>query len=136
MLPSINMNTTASLAAHEPSICIPRVEAGVTDEQILAAFESVLGRGSVDAVDLVPWRGEGTNGKRRAFIHLTKWPDTPVGTQMRNRFLEGGEIKLVHSDPWFWRCAKSRVPRPQKRGFHSGGAAPELIAALAEGGSG
>ena len=72
---------------YEPSICIPRVEKDVSAHDIRTAFERVLGRSVVESVDLVPWRGQDTMGRRRAFIHLTAWPDTPAGTLIRQRLL-------------------------------------------------
>ena len=122
------MSRMIDLPPYEPSICIPRVEDNVSGTDIRRVFERLLGNDAVDSVDLVPWR-EDTRGRRRAFIHLSVWPDTPVGTLMRQRFMDNQEVKVVHSDPWFWRCSKSRVPRPQPR---PRGPAPELAALVAE----
>ena len=116
------------LAPDEPSICIPRVEDNVSGTHIRRVFERLLGNDAVESVDLVPWR-EDTRGRRRAFIHLSVWPDTPVGTLMRQRFMDNQEVKVVHADPWFWRCSKSRVPRPRSL---PRGPAPELAALVAE----
>ena len=50
------------------------------------------------------------------FIHLKYWPDTEVSTAMRERFVKGGDVKVVYQDPWYWKCSASRVPKPTHRG--------------------
>jgi hypothetical protein len=125
----------SELRPDEPSICIPRVGPEVTVARVTAVFNAALGAGAVDRVDIVPWRGRSTDGLCRVFVHVVTWPDAPVARAMRQRFLAGKEIKLMHRDPWFWRCARSRVPKPPLAGARPsrmyGSPAPELVAQVA-----
>lgn len=122
----------------EPSVCIPRIEAHISSEKIQHIFDTVLGAGTVERVDRVPWKMTSGSNQRlfRAFVHMKRWPDTPVAEGMRNRFLEGKEVKLMYDDPWFWRCSRSRVPKPHVRPgpgsvrATSSGPAPELLAQI------
>ena len=33
----------------------------------------------------------------------------------REKLLSGEEIKIVYDDPWFWKCNKSTLEKPQER---------------------
>ena len=97
----------------EPSICIPRTLHNVNWRNVKETFETVLGKGTVERVDIV-------TDKRtespfcRIFVHMRYWD---VGTEsvahIRDRLMEGETIKVVYDNPWFWKCAKSRTPKPQ-----------------------
>lgn len=119
------------MAADEPSICIPRVSPEVTTEQVSATFARVLGAESIERVDIVPWRGRGPDGPRRVFVHLRSWPTAKSAQAMRRRLLEGKEVHVVYADPWVWRCARSRVPKPARTG-RAGILAPPLVAIARE----
>ena len=121
------------MASDEPSICIPRVSPQVTIAQVTRAFARVLGHECIERVDIVPWRGRGPDGPRRVFVHLRAWPDEGDAQRMRQRLLEGKEVDLVYDDPWVWRCARSRVPKPTRLGRSGGrGLAPALAAIARE----
>ena len=121
------------MAADEPSICIPRVSPDVTIAHVTRVFERVLGQEAVERVDVVPWRGRGPDGPRRVFIRLRAWPADETAQRMRQRLLDGKEIELVHTDPWVWRCARSRVPKPMRTDRLVGrGLAPALGAIARE----
>jgi len=118
--------------ASEPSVCIPRISPRVSAGRIRKTFEAVLGPHTVDRIDIVPWRGA-TSGPRRAFVHMTAWPDAPIPQGIRARLLSGKEVKIMYDDPWFWRCARSRVPKPPGAHVHGRGPAPELLEQVAAG---
>ena len=106
----------SGLLVTEPSICIPRVEPDATAQGIKAVFDKIFGAGVVERVDMVRWRGDDTRGLRRAFVHLTAWPGDARSAGIRKRLLDWKEIKVMHDEPWFWRCARSRVAKPEWRG--------------------
>jgi hypothetical protein len=100
----------------EPSICIPRVFKSVPRDTIAGVFEK-LNLGAVDRIDMVPKvnaRGESYN---KVFIHFKKWNINPLAQAARAKLLQGEEIKIVYSEPWFWKCTASRVDKPTFRDY-------------------
>jgi len=95
-----------------PSICIPRTFPNTTWRDVRDIFEGVMGRGCVERVDVVNKTNRRGQLYRCVFIHLKEWPETEVALQVRERLLQGEEIKLVYDDPWFWKCTVSRLPKP------------------------
>lgn len=99
----------------EPSICIPRTLNNVSWRDVKETFEKVLGKGTVERVDIVTRRDD-DSPFCRIFIHLRYWPvDQPGVAAWRQTLVDGGEIKVVHNHPWFWKCVASRVPKPEKK---------------------
>ena len=33
---------------------------------------------------------------------------------LRERLIAGETIKIVYDNPWFWKCAASRIPKPER----------------------
>lgn len=101
----------------EPSICIPRTlyDQNTHWRNVKDVFESILGKGTVDRVDVVK-RHDDDTPFCRVFVHLRYWPmDKPEVVAWRQRLVDGDSIKVVHSNPWFWKCVASRLPRPENR---------------------
>ena len=102
---------TTTMVPREPSICIPRVFANITEARILAILRN-LDLGEVERVDMI--RRENANGDKfqRVFIHFVEWYDTTEDGQpnanaieVRQRLLKGMEVKVVYDDPWFWKLS-------------------------------
>ena len=52
----------------------------------------------------------------RIFVHMRYWPiDNPQVAKWRQTLMDDGEIKVVYKHPWFWKCVKSRLPKPEKK---------------------
>ena len=99
----------------EPSICIPRTLNNVSWRDVKDTFEKLLGKGTVERVDIVTRRDD-DSPFCRIFVHLRYWPLTEKGVaDWRQTLLDGGEIKVVHNHPWFWKCVASRIPKPEKK---------------------
>lgn len=104
----------------EPSICIPRTlnkHAGepLNWRVVKDTFEKLLGKGTVERVDIVTPRDDDQQF-RRVFVHMRYWPmDNPSIATWRQTLLDGGELKVVHDHPWFWKCKASRVPKPDRK---------------------
>jgi hypothetical protein len=97
----------------EPSICIPRALANVTWKDVKDIFEKLIGVGSIERVDLV--RSKNDDQFCRIFVHFRSWPvNKPEIADMRDKLLAGDTIKLVYDNPWFWKCVKSRIPKPER----------------------
>tara|TARA_B000000557_G_scaffold71815_1_gene56788 strand:+ start:1599 stop:2084 length:486 start_codon:yes stop_codon:yes gene_type:complete len=99
----------------EPSICIPRTLNNVSWRDVKETFEKILGKGTVERVDIVTRRDEDTPFCR-IFVHMRYWPvnDQQVAA-WRNTLMNGGEMKVVYNHPWFWKCVASRIPKPEKK---------------------
>jgi hypothetical protein len=96
----------------EPSICIPRTLNNVTRQQVKEVFETVIGRGAIDRVDIVVSRQNDSQPFCRIFVHFRYWPNTPEIMAIRKRLIDGETVKVVYDNPWFWKCSASRVDKP------------------------
>ena len=95
-----------------PSICIPRVFHTVSRYDIVNTFEKILGKGSVSRVDMNYIR-DGLYGHYRVFVHFSnKCINNAQHELMSYRLLRGFDVKIVYSDPWFWKCSVSRSNNP------------------------
>lgn len=111
------MSTTEIIT--EPSICIPRTLNNVSWRDVKETFEKLLGKGTVERVDIVVRRDE-ESPFCRIFVHMRYWDmnDESVAG-WRQTLVDGGEIKVVHNHPWFWKCVASRVAKPVKTNVSS-----------------
>ena len=98
----------------EPSICIPRTLHNVNWRQVKDAFEQVIGKGTVERVDIVPSKNSESTPFCRIFVHFRYWPNSPEITSIRQRLVNGEVIKVVYDNPWFWKCSASRIPKPER----------------------
>jgi hypothetical protein len=96
----------------EPSICIPRTLNNVTRQQVKEVFETVIGRGTVERVDIVTNKQNDGQPFCRIFVHFRYWPNSDEIMSIRQRLLDGEMIKVVYDNPWFWKCSASRVAKP------------------------
>lgn len=101
----------APLEPADPSICIPRTFANITDARVQRVFDQVLGAKCVERVDMVP-QGSGDGSFQRVFVHLTAWPANEQSRRMRQKLIDGKDVKLVYDEPWFWKCRASRSAKP------------------------
>lgn len=112
---------TTTMAPREPSICIPRVFANITEARVLAILRN-LDLGEVERVDMIQRENAKGDKYQRVFIHFVEWYDTTEDGQpnanaieVRQRLLKGMEVKVVYDDPWFWKLSASKVARPEDR---------------------
>lgn len=105
----------SKIPVSEPSICIPRTINSLNWRDVKDTMEKLLGKGTVDRVDIVTRRDD-DSPFCRIFIHMRYWDTAnPQVEQWRNTLLSGGEIKVVYNHPWFWKCVASRIPKPDKK---------------------
>ena len=104
--------TIATEVMTEPSICIPRTLNNITWRTVKDTFEEILGKGTVERVDLIHDR----NGDPfcKVFIHLRYWPNDGEAVNIRERLLVGEMVKIVYDNHWFWKCSASRLPKPDR----------------------
>ena len=108
----MSKTTVATEIITEPSICIPRTLNNITWRTVKDTFEEILGKGTVERVDLINDR----NGDPfcKVFIHMRYWPTDENAVNIRSRLVDGQTVKIVYDTPWFWKCSASRLPKPQR----------------------
>ncbi len=103
------------MPASEPSLCIPFVHANVTRKRIWDILKH-LNLGTIERIDIVAGKTSQTRKENnKVFIHFISWSNNPNAVQTRDRVLNGGQVKVVYDDPWYWMISASRVPRPENR---------------------
>lgn len=101
----------------EPSICIPRVFKSTARKDLYAVFEK-LDLGALDRIDMVSKTNERGETYNKVFIHFKTWNQkNPTAQATREKLLKGEEVKIVYSEPWFWKCSASRVEKPAFRDY-------------------
>jgi hypothetical protein len=109
---AMSKNNVATEVITEPSICIPRTLNNITWRTVKDTFELILGKGTVERVDLINDR----NGEPfcKVFVHLRYWPTDAESVNIRERLMAGDMVKIVYDNPWFWKCSASRLPKPDR----------------------
>ena len=98
----------------EPSICIPRTLNNICWRDVKNVFEAILGKGTVERVDIVTRRDD-DSPFCRIFVHMRYWAvNVPEVADFRDALLAGETRKVVYNHPWFWKCAASRTAKPIK----------------------
>lgn len=86
-----------------PSICIPRVFSNISDKRIFAIFRE-LRVGFVEKIDLVERTGKDGVSYNMVFVHFRNWfVNDEMAYAMRQRLLNGEQVKIVYDEPWFWK---------------------------------
>ena len=104
------MTTTCNSENNEfgcPSLCIPRVVAGVTKEHVLKIIQN-LHLGIIQRIDMVQKKTEKGELFSRVFIHFSKWNNTDSANQAKERIISGKDIKVIYDEPWFWKISANR----------------------------
>ena len=99
-----------------PSLCIPRMFKSISRQRI----EKVMGEmqlGEIDYIDL-----HLSKDYQKAFVHFKTWNNTSFATSIKQRFLDGEELKIIYDEPWFWKCSLNRSRA--RRGYNGGSRAP------------
>jgi len=111
------MSTPANqtMDASYPSICIPRTFANIRWMQVKAVFEQLFGDGAIERVDVVRKTARDGTSFNCMFVHFNAWPTDAHSQNVRQNIIGGKSIKIVYDDPWYWKCTKSRLDRPEKR---------------------
>ena len=109
-------NSVKEITCNEPSLCIPRVFPNITEDRICGVLDE-LDLGVIERIDMVERETRDGEPYQRVFIHFKEWNEAHTqGGIVRQRLLDGEEIKIVYDDPWFWKVSASRSRRPRVRG--------------------
>lgn len=57
---------------------------------------------------------DGLDGYQRVFVHFRNMKSSSNYVIMSKRLREGKDVNVVYSEPWFWKCSVSRVPKPNR----------------------
>jgi hypothetical protein len=85
------------------TLCIPRILSNVTKEYITNVFNN-LNLGKIHRIDII----RNKNSCNKVFIHFSKWNNNDNADIVKNRLLIGKDVKIVHSEPWFWKIVAFR----------------------------
>lgn len=102
-----------------PSICIPRVYSNITRREVQTTFETILGEGCVERIDMILKR-DGMQPYQCVFIHFHQnyKHTTEQSARIADRLCKGLNVKIVYNDPWFWKCSLMFQGNPQKLSMH------------------
>jgi hypothetical protein len=80
------------------TLCIPRILTNITKEYIYDTINH-LNLGTIRNIDII----RSKDFSNKAIIHFSKWNNGGNADIVKERLLIGKDIKIVHSDPWFWK---------------------------------
>jgi hypothetical protein len=106
-----------TLKSSTPSICIPRAFNNIKSKQVEEVFNNVLSGESsgkcVARVDCIKRKDDKGQQFNRFFVHFKYWPNNELAQGVREKLMNGKDIKIVYDEPWFWKCSQSRIPKPE-----------------------
>jgi|TARA_B110000093_G_scaffold10352_1_gene9907 hypothetical protein len=92
-----------------PSLCIPRVFSNVKRDKIFQTIKD-LRIGFIDRIDMISRTTTRGDTYQRVYIHFKKW--FPQSMEIRKRFIDGEEIKIIYDEPWFWKVFINKYVHP------------------------
>ena len=81
------------------SLCIPRLEDGVTENTISDIFEK-LNIGIIKNIKIV---NNPKKNARKAFINISKWKNNSISENIKTRLNEQLPVNIMYCAPWFWK---------------------------------
>jgi hypothetical protein len=100
------------LSRNVPSLCIPRVFLNITKYRIFKSFKDI-NIGFIDKIETIICTDKAGQKYHRVFVHL-QWNNAPHTIQMRQRVLEGKDVKIVYDEPWFWKVSANRAQQKER----------------------
>jgi len=80
------------------TLCIPRILSNITKNHIYNILNE-LNLGTIKRIDII--RSKKLFNK--ALLHFSKWNDGGNADIVKDRLLNGKDIKIIYDDPWFWK---------------------------------
>ena len=119
-----------------PSICIPRTFISIRCKPIKAAvFETLrdLRIGHIERIDVV--QKTDSRGERYCtiYVHIQWNMRNELARETRQKLLDGNDVKIVYDEPWFWKCTKSTMEKPEREGGDGGRRGPRPRIDLGDG---
>lgn len=88
------------------SLCIPRIESGITTEYITAVFTS-LDIGIIKNVTLK--HATKSNGSK-AFINFRSWNKNETADKIKHRLENNEPVNIMYQIPWYWKLKITYLP--------------------------
>ena len=90
-------------------LCIPRVLSNIKGKYIIDTFNklNIFKIKKVDIVEMLAFN--------RAFVHIDKWMDNAKAHHAKARLEEGNDIKVIYSEPWFWKVKYYKKNKSSER---------------------
>jgi hypothetical protein len=80
------------------TLCIPRILSSITKDHIYNILNN-LNLGTIKRIDII----RSKKMFNLAIIHFSKWNDGGNAAIVKDRLLNGMDIKIIYDDPWFWK---------------------------------
>jgi hypothetical protein len=95
------------------SICIPRVFINIPKNKIKSVFQN-LKIGNIERIDTI-YNNSKSSRFYRVFIHFNTLYNTKNSIKIFNILNNNDDatFKVIYDNPWFWKCSKSRIPKPK-----------------------
>ena len=88
-----------------PGLCIPRIAASITRKDVFEALKKCK-IGFIGRIDIAPIKSNKNEKLNLVFVHMKEWANTEHANKIRNRLLEGKDIKIAtEHDPVFWKAS-------------------------------
>ena len=92
----------------QPSLCIPRLPYGNIDSSNIRKVFEELKFGKIQRIDIIERKNDKGDPFKRAFIHFEKWNNNECVETIRQKLIDGKEIKIVYNNPWFWKVSANK----------------------------
>ena len=89
------------------SLCIPRVKNTITKKEILNIFNK-LDLGKLERIDIVSKKSIQGDDYKKVFLHFKYWNNSEYTDQIKERLINGHDIKVVYDFPWFWKISLNK----------------------------
>jgi hypothetical protein len=89
----------------QTTICIPRLEAHVSNDYIRSVF-SKLQLGEIKRITDMPLKND--RDYKRIFIQVVWNPRDPSAEYIYQRLRQGEDVKIVYNQPWYWKVVSCR----------------------------
>ena len=102
----INQMHNGGVNMEDIKICIPRIDASISNEYIFKIFTR-LKIGDIQKITDIPLRSD--NDYKRVFIKV-RWDMNQSNSEyMYTRLRSGETVKVVYEMPWYWKITASKL---------------------------
>lgn len=81
------------------SLCIPRIEDGITEKYIRDIF-TTLDIGSIRTIII---KKANKKNSRKVFINLNHWNTNKTSETIKTRLNNNLPVNIMYSMPWYWK---------------------------------
>ena len=85
------------------TICIPKVHKKYVYKWIFRTINKYK-IGKIKNIKIIPYHNEGYFNK--VLIEFEYWFNTEKNVKLNQHLTNGGSIKIIYDEPWFWKCFK------------------------------